>query len=52
MQLSEKLKTCCCYFIAFLESTLNLQHFQKKIELHRVNISEIIDSKRRGYLDA
>ena len=28
-QLSKKLKTFCCFFIAFLESKLNLQHFEK-----------------------
>ena len=48
----QNLKTFCCVFIAFLESVLNLQRFQKKIELHSLSISEIIDSERRGYLNA
>ena len=54
MQLCEKSKTFCCFFIAFLESALNLQHFQKKkkIELHSFSVSEIIDSKRRDDLNA
>ena len=35
MQLCKKGKTFCNFFIAFLESTLNFEHFQKKKnELH------------------
>ena len=49
MQISKKLKTFCCDFIAFLESTLNVEHFEKK-EPHSLSISEIIES--RGYLNA
>ena len=30
MQLSKKLKIFCYVLIAFLESTLNLEHFEKK----------------------
>ena len=30
MQLSEKPKTFCQFFIAFLESTLHFKHFEKK----------------------
>ena len=30
MQLSEKPKKVCGFFIAFLESTLNFEHFEKK----------------------
>ena len=30
MQLSEKLKILCSIFIAFLESTLSFNHFEKK----------------------
>ena len=33
MQLSEKPKTSPGYFIAFLESTLNFEHFFKKMSL-------------------
>ena len=30
MQLCQKPKAFCCFFIAFLESTLNFEHFEKK----------------------
>ena len=40
------------FFIAFLKSTWNGEHFQKKGESSRLSISEIIDSKRGGYLSA
>ena len=33
MQLSEKPKTFCRLFIAFLESTLNFEHFETKMSL-------------------
>ena len=39
-------------FIAFLKSTWNGEHFQKKGESSTLSISEIIDSKRAGYLSA
>ena len=40
------------FFIAFLKSTWNLEQFQKKGESSSWSISEIIDSKRGGYLSA
>ena len=40
------------FFIAFLKSTWNGEHFEKKIESSSLSISEIIDSKRGGYLSA
>ena len=40
------------FFIAFLKSTLNGEHFQKKGESSSLSISEIIDSKRGGYFSA
>ena len=40
------------FFIAFLKSKLNGEHFQKKGESPSLSISEIIDSKRNGYLSA
>ena len=49
-QLSEKLKRCFQFFIAFLEFTLNLKHFEKK-EPHSSSISEFIDIQRRAYLN-
>ena len=48
--LSLKQKTFSGFFIAFLKSTWNGEHFQKKGEPSSLSISEIIDSKRVGYL--
>ena len=50
--LSLKEKTFFEFFIAFLKSTLNGEHFEKKAECSSLSISEIIDSKRGGYLSA
>ena len=52
MLLSLKQKTFSQFFIAFLKYTWNGEHFQKKGESSSLSISEIIDSKRRGYLSA
>ena len=40
------------FFIAFLKSTTNGEHFQKEGEFSSLSISEIIDSKMGGYLSA
>ena len=45
MQLSKKPKRFCSIFIAFLESTLNCQHFERKNEPHSLSVSAIIDSE-------
>ena len=50
--LSLKQKTSSEFFIAFLKSTWNVEHFQKKGESSSLSISEIIDSKRGGYWSA
>ena len=50
--LSLKQKTFTGSFIAFLKSTWNREHFEKKGESSSFSISEIIDSKRGGYLSA
>ena len=50
-QLSEKLKTFSQFFIALLECTLNVEHFEKN-KSHSSSISEVIDSERRAYLNA
>ena len=50
--LSLKQKTFSGFFIAFLKSTSNGEHFQKKGEYSSLSISELIDSKRGGYLSA
>ena len=49
---SFKKKTFSEFFIAFLKSTWNGEHFQKKGESSSLSISEIIDSNRGGYLSA
>ena len=50
--LSLKEKTFSGFFIAFLKSTWNGEHFQKKGESSSLSISEIIDARRGGYLSA
>ena len=50
--LSLKQKIFSRFFIAFLKSTWNGEHFEKKGESSSLSISEIIDSKRGGYLSA
>ena len=50
--LSLKQKTFSRFFIAFLKSTWNGEHFQKKGESSSLSISEIIDARRGGYLSA
>ena len=48
--LSLKQNTFFGFFIAFLKSTWNVENFQEKVESSSLSISEIIDSKRGGYL--
>ena len=50
--ISLKQKTFSGFFIAFLQSTWNGEHFPKKGESSNLSISQIIDSKRGGYLSA
>ena len=50
--LSLKQKTFSGFFSAFLKSTWNGEHFQKKGESSSVSISEIIDARKGGYLSA
>ena len=47
-----KQKTFSGFLISFLKSKWNGEHFQKKGESSSLSISEIIDSKRGGYLSA
>ena len=51
MQLPRKSKTFKQIFTMFLKSKSHLKHFEKADEPHSLNISEIIDSERRGYLN-
>ena len=48
MQLSQKQKTFCGFFSAFLKSSLNFEHFQKKRWLLQVGISKITESEKQG----
>ena len=50
--LSLKQKIFSRFFIAFLKSTWNGEHFEKKGESSSLSISEIINSKTGGYLSA
>ena len=50
--LSLKQKPFSQFFFAFLESTWNGEHSQKKGEFSSLSIFELIDSKRGGYLSA
>ena len=52
MKLSPKLKMCSHFFSGFLKSTSNFEDFEKMDELHSWCISEIIDCKKRGYLNS
>ena len=49
--LSQKQNTFSGFFIAFLKYALNLEHFEKKYKYPSLIISELIDAKRRGYLN-
>ena len=49
--LSQKQKTFSEFFLAFLKSALNLEHFEKKDQYFSLVISRIIDSERGGYLN-
>ena len=52
MQLSPKQKTFSEFFSAFLESSLNFEHFQKKDDSHSWGISEIMDPGKPCYINA
>ena len=49
--LSQKQKTFSLIFLAFLKYALKLEHFEKKDEYPRRDISRIIYSERGGYLN-
>ena len=49
--LSQKQKTFCGFFIAFLKCAWNLEHFENKDEYTILIISEIMDCERGGYLN-
>ena len=49
--LSQKQKTFSGFFIAFLKCAWNLEYLEKKDEYRSLNISEIMDCERGGYLN-
>ena len=49
--LSQKRKNFSEFFIAFLKSTSNVEHFEKKDESLSLSSSAVIDSERGGYLN-
>ena len=49
--LSQKGKAFSRIFIAFFQSTQNFAHFEKEDQLDSLNIWEVIDSKKCGYLN-
>ena len=51
MQLSRKQKTFSEFFSAFLESSLNFEHFQKKDDSHSWGISEMRECEKQGYMN-
>ena len=48
MQLSQKQKIFSKFFSQLLKSSLNFEHFQKKVDPHSWCISEITDSEKRA----
>ena len=48
MQLSQKQKTFSEFFSAFLKSSLNFEHFQKKDDCHSRGISKTTESEKQG----
>ena len=47
--LSQTPKAFSLIFITFLESAEKFRDFEKKDQLHRLNILEVIDSEKCGY---
>ena len=48
MQLSLKPTICSDFLVAFLQSTSNFQHFEKKDDCNSCSISESTDCERLG----
>ena len=49
--LSQKQENFSELFVAFLKCAWDLEHFQEKNKYSSLIISELIDAKRRGYLN-
>ena len=52
MHLSQKQNIFSKFFLAFFESALNLEDFQKKYDAHSLCISAISDHERRPQINA
>ena len=52
IQLSQNQKIFSRFFSAFPKSTSNFEYFEEEDEPQRLLISEIIDFKKRAYLNA
>ena len=52
LQLSQNQKIFSDCFSAFPKSTYHSEHFEKEDEPQRIFVSEIIDWKKPGYLNA
>ena len=52
MQLSQSQKIFSKFFALFQESTSNLEYFWKTDDAHRLFVSQLIDCKKWGYLNA
>ena len=51
-QISQKPKRFSSIFIAFFKFTKIFERFERKDKLHSLNISEVIDTEERGFLNA
>ena len=51
MQTSLKPKICFQFFVAFLQSTLNLEYFGKENQFHSLIIMEIINCETGSHLN-
>ena len=49
--LSQKQNAFSGFLIAFLKCAWSLEHFEEKYKYSSLIISELIDAKRRGYLN-
>ena len=52
MQLYPKFESISTFFSKYLKSTSNFQDFEKRDEPHSWFFDQIIDCKKRGYLNA
>ena len=52
MLLCQKRRTFSAIFLAFLEYTQNVPHYEKKDQLCILNILEVIDTDQCGYFNA